>query len=615
MERKEPQPGQVSSLWEKASQFPGEPGVYKFQDQEGRILYVGKAVNLRNRITSYFQPQESPRLQALMSRAVDVDYMVTDTEVEALVLEGQLIKEYQPRYNVNLKDDKDYPYLKLTGETYPRLELVRLPEKRHPREEFQGKEPLYFGPYTQVRPLRKTLRFLKRVFPLRSCRQPLDGSPRGRPCLNFQMGRCLGPCRGKDKVSPEEYLSLVEQVSLFLQGQQENLVGELKRKMEEAAQNLDFEKAAVYRDRLQNLQSLQENQKLHPPSMEDVDVLALVEEGGECAVHLFRIREGRLRGQEHFALTVGAPTCKEEMMSGFLKNYYSRGVIPPGRLLLNVSPSEISLLGDWLSRLRGQKVEILLPQRGEKKELVILCQRNGLFQLREKNHQRLKETSSPGLVQLEKLLEQETIDRIEGYDISHLGGGETVGSMVVFQQGFPFKEGYRRFRIRGNSGGDDLAALQEVVGRRLENSEMPLPHLMLVDGGRTQLEAVAEILNQKGVEVPLISLAKKQEGIFFQGQDAPLLLPGNHPALRLLQRIRDEAHRFAIDYHRNLRERSTSSSVLEKVPGVGKQRRIRLLQHFGSLEALMGAAPEELERVPGVSRQLAQRLYQYLHQQ
>jgi len=609
------QKNHLSSLWEKIARFPAEPGVYIFKDEGGKVLYVGKAVNLRNRVSSYFQQNLPARLQALMSRVSDCEYMVADSEVEALILEGQLIKEYQPRYNVNLKDDKDYPYLKLTGELYPRLELVRLPEKKKPHEEQHPEEPFYFGPFTHVRPVRQTMRFLKKMFPLRSCRQPLDGLPRGRPCLNYQMGRCLAPCRGWEKVSPEEYRALVEEVSLFLQGKQENLVKHLEQKMQKAAREMDFERAAVYRDRLRNLESINENQKLHPPSLEDVDVLALVNQEQDHAVHLFRIREGRLRGQEHFSLRVSPETPPGEIMSGFLKNYYSRGVVPPAKVLFNVSPHESSLISTWLARLRGQKVELQVPRKGERKELVDLCERNSQLQLQQKKSRGETSFTGEALEELEKLLGKANLERIEGYDISHLGGGETVGSMVVFQQGVPFKEGYRRFRLRSAGGGDDPAALKEVVGRRLEHKEIPLPDLLLVDGGRIQLQAVSETLQQKGVDIPLISLAKKQEGLFLPGEETPLLLPGHNPALRLLQSIRDEAHRFAVSYHRNLRERATSESFLEKVPGVGKQRRKNLLQHFGSLEALFGVVPEDIEKVPGFNRELAWRLYRYLHQQ
>lgn len=604
----------IKNLRSKVSQFPTDPGVYIFKDDAGNVLYVGKAVNLRSRVSSYFQSGLPVRLEALMSRVYDCEYVVTDSEVEALVLEGQLIKEYQPRYNVNLKDDKDYPYIKLTGEVYPRMELVRLPEKKPRREVETAREPRYFGPFTRVRPVRQTMRLLGRVFPLRKCRQPLDGRPRGEPCLNFQMKRCLAPCRGEEAVSREEYNRLVEQVSLFLQGKQRDLVKELENKMREAAENMDYEKAAVYRDRIRNLQSLNEPLKIQSPGTEDLDVLALVGDENETGVHLFRIREGSLRGQDFFALQVAAGTPREEIMSGFIKSYYSRGVVPPAMLLVNTLLQEDRLLSDWLGGMRGQKVEIHFPRRGERRELVELCEKNGMLQLQERKNRAEEEKEAAALSELEKLTGTSPLDRIEGYDISHLGGRETVGSMVVFQQGEPFKEGYRRFRMRGENSGDDLASLQEMIRRRLEHQDMPLPDLILVDGGRTQLEAVGEILQQKGTPVPLLSLAKKQEVIHLLSERRPLYLPQHHASLQLLQRIRDEAHRFAISYHRKLRERSASSSFLEKVPGIGRQRRNRLLRHFGGVEAILSASPDEIAEVSGFNRELAERLYQYLHQ-
>ncbi len=600
-------------LQAKVSEFPAAPGVYLFKDRAGRVLYVGKAVNLRPRVASYFQSGLPPRLGALMSRVEECEYMVTDSEVEALVLEAQLIKDYQPRYNVNLKDDKDYPYIKITGEMYPRLELVRLPEKKDKGEGPGYKEPQYFGPFTRVRPVRHTLRFMGRIFPLRKCRRFLDGTPQGKPCLNYQMNRCLAPCRGKEAVSPEEYGRLVEQATLFLQGKQQELVVDLENRMREAAENLDYEKAAVYRDRLYSLQSLNEPQKVHPPAAEDVDVFALVCEEADSGVQMLRIREGRLRGQDFFALRVSSGTPENEIMAGFIKNYYSRGVYPPSLVLLNMSTDEDGLLSEWLGGIRGQKVEMLVPRRGERKKLVDLCLRNGRLQLQERKNRDNYAAGAAGLEELQKLTGATPLERIEGYDISHLGGRETVGSMVVFQQGEPFKDGYRRFRIRGSGGGDDLASLREVLARRLDHRELPLPDLVLVDGGPTQLEAAAGVIKQKELEIPLLSLAKQKEEIYLPSQKAPLLLPNNHAALQLLQRIRDEAHRFAASYHRKLRERSASSSVLEKIPGIGKQRRSRLLQSFGGMENLMEALPEEIEKVPGFSRELAERVYRHLH--
>lgn len=619
-------------LKEKVREFPAQPGVYLMKDKNGKVIYVGKAGNLRSRVGSYFNNKNPVSRQAmLVSKIADIEYILTGTEMEALITENRLIKEYQPRYNVSLKDDKSYPYLKITPELYPRLELVRLPEKNGGRgNTFSGAEPVYFGPYTEVRPVRRTLRFLGKLFPLRTCRQPLEGDARGRPCLNFQMKRCLGPCRGRESVSPEDYGSLVSQISLFLSGKQNDLIKKMERQMKEAAQEMDFEKAAVLRDRLDYLRSMVASQKILALPDGDYDVIGLIrlEEETEnenrspkeqISVYMHRIREGRLKEREHFILRATQELPEEEIMAGFLKNYYSRGVLLPAEIIVSQLPAEEDLLQEWLSRQYGTSLKFSLPQRGLRRDLMESCLQEGYAvgkeKLRRGNRvERAKEEEAEqALRELEKITGQTGIKRIEGYDISHLRGGEAVGSMVVFQEGFPFKNGYRRFRIRQKLNGDDCRAMEEVFRRRLEHPEMPYPDLVLVDGGAAQLNALHTVLAGKKVQTAILSLAKKHEEIYIPGEKIPLRLPGNSPSLGLLRRIRDEAHRFALTYHRKLRAKEASLSSLDRVPGIGAQRKAAILRHFGGMDRLFRASPDDFREVPGISEKLALIIYEHLH--
>lgn len=643
------------TLPEKVKLFPEQPGVYLMKDKNGQIIYVGKAGNLRKRVSSYFQKNSGPRQFMLLSKIDEIDFIITGTEIEALITENRFIKEYQPRYNVNLKDDKSYPYLKFTAEMYPRLELVRLPEK----DDYQDKEnfscrPVYYGPYTEVRAVRNTMRFLGKMFPLRTCKQPLDGEQRGRPCLNFQMKLCLGPCRGKNNLPPEEYRALIEQIKLFLEGRQSDLQKRLKREMNDAAAQMDFETAALYRDRLCNLQKIIENQKITALPEGDCDILAIVKlrveetiEDGEISavdlkssygqlretgdsitgdsgkeyfsVYMYRIREGCLKERDFFSLGGGTFFDVAEMLEGFIKNYYSRGGTFPGEIVLNQLPSERELLSEWLSGLAGKRLTLNIPRRGVKKDLLERCFQEGYIMAREKylrgnriEREKLKEATE-ALAELERFTKVSGIKRIEGYDISHLRGGEAVGSMVVFHDGFSFKSGYRRFRIRQNLKGDDLLAMEEVLRRRLGNKDLPLPDLILIDGGSGQLNTIKNLLDKEGFLIPVIALAKRNEEIYLPGYKEPLSLPGNSPSLYFLRRIRDESHRFALTYHRLLRAKDAPISALDHIPGVGAKRKSTLLRHFKSVNAIFRATTEELETVPGISEALAAIIHDHLH--
>ncbi len=617
------------NLMPKVKEIPAQSGVYLMKNKEGRVIYVGKARNLRQRVGSYFSRNPDIRQQMLLSQIADVDFMITGSEVEALITENRLIKDYQPKYNVRLKDDKSYPYLKITAELYPRLELVRLPEKKMERNgDFLSESPSFFGPYTEVRAVRQTLRFLNKIFPLRNCRQPLEGYPRGRPCLNFQMRRCLGPCRGSEAVSPVEYGKEVKRVEQFLQGEQKSLVQRLQKEMNEAAARMEFEKAAVLRDRLEHLQKIVEAQKVLNLPEGEYDVLGLVSiEMEPCdndtreiaLVYMYRIREGRLMERENFVLEGTAGLTKPEIMSGFMQDYYSRGVLIPPEIIISHLPAEEELVKKWLEHLYGKEVKLYCPQSGSYRNVLERCLQEGYTLAREKlkrgdkTEKAKEEDARQSLEELSQLFGIKKITRIEGYDISHLQGGEAVGSMVVFQEAFPFTDGYRRFRIREFVNGDDYRAMEEILRRRFKHTEMPFPELILVDGGEAQLKVLQKVTSEANVQVAVLALAKREEKVYVPGKDQPLQLSEHSSSLRLLRRVRDEAHRFANSYHRKIREKTATASVLDNIPGVGKKRKIAILQHFGSMDAVVQASPADIARVPGVGRNLAQVIHDFLH--
>jgi len=608
-------------LKEKVNRLPDQPGVYLLKDENGKVIYVGKALSLRQRVRSYLagSVSGSPRLKSLQNRLADVDYVVTDTGVEALILECSLIKEYRPRFNVNLKDDKDYPYLILTAELYPRLELLRLSQRGGRRGRYRpadGREEHRFGPYTDVSAVRETMRLLGSIFPLRRCRQPLTGSPAPeRPCLNYQMKRCLAPCRGREAVCPDDYEKMANQVIMFLQGRYSELENSLKKQMEQAAAEERFEAAAALRDRLLSLQRVagQQQKVLSVESGIDRDILALARHDGHAAVHLFQIRDGKLLRQGFFPLSGTEGVDNEEIMASFIKNYYNSEENLPREIAVSDQPADAGLLREWLKGRAGRKVDLRIPKRGPLKKMVDLAGRNCLLRLQEDAEQRRRKTEEP-LRELARLAGlEEPPRRIEGYDISHLGGGETVGAMVVFREGEPFKEDYRLFNIKEAPAGDDYAALQEVLLRRAGRGDWGRPDLILIDGGRGQLNSAFEALHGTPLEgVPLIALAKNPDQLFLTAAAQPVRLPARNPMLQLLQRIRDEVHRFAVSGHRRRRSSRSIHSLLEDIPGIGPARRTALLNHFGSAENIMKAPVEQLEEVPTINRALAFVIYRSL---
>ncbi len=614
----------IEMLKEKVGLLPDQPGVYLLKDEKNRVIYVGKAMSLRQRVRSYLAENVmgSPRLRSLQKKLYDMDYVVTDTEVEALILECNLIKEYRPRFNVNLKDDKDFPYLILTADMYPRLELMRLSQRGSRRGRYRpapGRKERSFGPYTDVRAVRETMHLLNSIIPLRRCRQPLDGEPaRDRPCLNHQMKRCLAPCRGMEAVSPAHYDKMVKQVVLFLQGRYSELEDRLKRQMEEASADQCFEAAAVIRDRLFSLQRVagQQQKMLSIENSIDRDILSLARHGIFTAMHLFQIRGGKLLRQDHFPLSGTEDVENEEVMASFIKNYYNREEDFPLEILVSEQPADEELLLKWLKVKADRKIKLRYPKRGSLKKMVDLAGRNCLLRLQEEEEQRRLRTEEP-LKELARLMGLEAPPEvIEGYDISHLSGEETVGAMVVYRNGEPCKDDYRVFNIRQASGGDDYAALNETLQRRANRNDWGTPDLILIDGGRGQLNAAVETLHGTPLEeVPLVALAKNPDQLFLTQSSQPVRLAANNALLHLLQRIRDEVHRFAVSGHRRRRRRSSIHSLLEDIPGIGSKRRTALFNHFGSAENIMKATVDQLEEVPAINRSLAVTVYRHLRNQ
>ena len=607
-------------LQHKLANLPAVPGVYIMLNEAGEVIYVGKAVNLRNRVRSYFQKSQAHpiKLQVLVENIADLEYIVTDSEVEALILENNLIKKHGPRYNVRLKDDKTYPYIKVTvQEAFPRVLMVRKRLDDGAR---------YFGPYTDVAVVKKTLSFLRTLFPLRTCNKAIEEGGQDRPCLNYHIGRCLGPCAGL--VSKEKYGEMIQEVLLFLEGRIDRLIPDLTSKMQEAADKLEYEKAARFRNQIRGLQTLAEKQKIVAQHKEDQDYVGYARHGELACVQVFFVRTGKLIGRDHFLLACSAEEEGPEILRAFLQQYYAEASYVPKEVLTPVSLAEPEVLEDWLGGLRGQRVYLRTPQRGAKKQLLDLVMKNAqlvLDETRTRNtfKQRAVERALQDLQELTDL--SEPPERIEAFDISNLQGTNVVASLVVWESGDFKTTDYRRFRIRDVEGApNDYAAMREAVFRRFsrglkEQSEggaeqkfSDFPDLVLIDGGKGQLGVALEIRDELGLIMPFLSLAEKREEIYLEGKPQPVILPNDSPGLLLLRKIRDEAHRFALTYHRNLRGRATRGSVLDEIPGVGPKRKKALIRHFGTIKRIRSATPEELVEVPGISEKLAGEIYQYL---
>lgn len=652
--------GRLQALREELSRLPTRPGVYLMKNAAGEVIYVGKATSLRNRVRSYFQSGRAhpPRTRRMVANIASIDYVVTDSEVEALILESNLIKEYSPRFNVRLKDDKHYPYLRVSlEEPFPRLSIVRRAKPDGAR---------YFGPFPHAGAVRETITLLRKYFPIRTCRLPIDENTRLRPCLEYHIHRCPGPCAGL--IDRQGYGEMIRQVILFLEGRQDQIIAELRREMEQAAADLQFERAAALRDRIQALQQVVEKQKIVTHDLADRDAVALaVDTGLDLAcVQVFFVRGGKIVGREHFLVEEANGTPPEEIMSGFVQQYYRDATFVPPQILLQYPVESPAVVEEWLARRRGGAVHIHVPQRGEKADLMAMVAENARLTLKEIADQRDLEARriSEGLAELQRELGLERLPvRIEAFDISNTQGAESVASMVVLEGGHPQPSEYRRFRIKTVEGPNDFASMQEVVRRRFQHGleerailqeqgrlegqddtpapqgpregaaesgpepgpapQLPeawasrrrprfarFPDLVLIDGGRGQLNAALAGMAEAGVRVPILGLAKQFEEIYLPDRPQPLRLSPHSPALYLLQQVRDEAHRFAITYHRRLRGKRAVKSFLDDVPGIGPKRKKELLKRFGSVRRMAQASIEELAAVPGMSRKLAEALWE-----
>ncbi len=604
-----------AEIREQLKEVPDSPGVYQMKDARGEIIYVGKAKSLRRRIRSYFSSgSHTYKTRIMIDEIEEFDFIVTDTEVEAYILEASLIKKYSPKYNIRLKDDKSYPYIKITDEDdFPRIFKTRL---------VKNDGSSYYGPYADVDAVYKTIELAKEIFQLRSCKKEIKaGSPEERPCLNYHIDRCSGPCIGA--ISKKDYRARVEQISRFLQGQQNSLLQEVEKKMERAARDLNYEKAAFYRDGLKALQELARQQKVISGDSTDRDVLAVAdtEEGETACAQILIIRNGNLIGQDYLLLEGAGQAGQEELTSSFLQQYYARQQDLPAEILVDFLPRDKAMLEETLSSSRGSRVRIIRPARGQKRRLLEMAARNAEQNLKKSliKQKYRKKRARQELKELQEYLELENQPcRIEGFDISNIQGRDAVASLVVFSNGQPDKSGYRRFKIRSEGGPDDYAMMQEVIGRRysrLRAEGRDFPDLILVDGGRGQLNAAVSELDCLGLaQLDIIGLAKKKEEVFLPDRSEPVIIPSNSPALYLLQRVRDEAHRFAVNYHRRLRSRRLTHSMLDQIPGIGPGRRQALLEHFGSLARIRTASRQELQQVSGISTRLSQVIKDYLEE-
>ena len=624
---------------QRLASVPARPGVYLFKNSSSQFIYVGKASNLRNRLRSYFGTPFGlvPKIRRMMQQARDFEFVVTHSESEALILENTLIKRHRPPFNTRLRDDKTYPYIKIDpSEEFPQIYFTRRVLNDGAR---------YFGPFASAGSVRKTLALLKKLFPYRSCTKTITGTD-ARPCLEYYIHRCVAPCVGY--ADQRAYKEVIEQVLMFLEGKTTDVVRQLNQRMHEAAESLEFERAARLRDQVQAIQRVSEDQKVVSLRSQDIDVIAMAQERNEAWVEAFFIRKGKLVGRDHFIMDGALDEEEGRVLATFVQQFYDRASYVPPTILLQHPADDTPLLTEWLTGKRGTSVQLHVPMRGERRRLVSMVAENASQGLSMSRAQRLAGQGAldSAMAEVQEALSLPRLPkRIECYDISNIQGTDSVGSMVVFQNGAPRKEHYRRFKIKSVEGPDDFASMREVLRRRFgrmaasmpsgdaaildaqhgsesEAAEAPdgkawenVPDLVLIDGGKGQLSAVHGVFLEMGLStdvVPLASLAKREEELYVPHSPEPTALPRNSQGLFLVQRVRDEAHRFAITYHQRLRSKRQTRSGLDTVNGIGPKRRRMLMQHFGSLQAIRDATLEELSAVPGMTRALAQNVKEQL---
>jgi len=601
----------MSVIETKLKILPDKPGVYIYHDQSGKIIYIGKAKSLKNRVRSYFSGKAAdPKTQVLVSKIVDMEWIITDSEVEALLLENNLIKEHAPRYNVMLKDDKSYPYICISNEPFPRVFKTRNVVRDGSR---------YYGPYTQASHINSLLKAIYKIFTIRTCRKKISdgGNPGDEPCLQYHLGNCKAPCIGK--ISRLEYNETIEEIIRFLNGNTRPVIQRLSAEMESASDNMEFEIAAKLRDRLNVLRKYTNNQSIVQTDFKSRDVIALAVADHDAIVTIFRLREGSLIGRERFHLKHIEHQSNQDILKDFLRRYYSNTTLFPKEVFIELE-DDIDLFESYLKKISGQLIKIVQPERGKKAKLFTLAKKNADMLLKDVLLQKMKLATQPTKM-VEALQQALNLSvpplRIEGFDISHYQGKQTVASMVYFENGAAKRSGYRKFNVGTVDGKpDDFQSMREVVERRyrrLLEEKAVLPDLILIDGGKGQLNVAKNVLNELGLNnVPVIGLAKRLEEVFIPGYSQAQNIPKTSPAVILLRRIRDEAHRFAISFHRSKRGKSMVKSILDDIPGVGETRRKKLLSTFGSVQKIAEHSAEDISEQAGIPQKLAQQILNIL---
>lgn len=611
------------NIQEELKKLPGKPGVYLMHDEKDAIIYVGKAISLKNRVRQYFQSSRNKgaKIEQMVTHISRFEYIVTDSELEALVLECNLIKEHRPKYNTMLMDDKTYPFIKVTvNEPFPRVMMARRMKKDKAK---------YFGPYTSAGAVKDTIELIRKLYHIRSCNRSLPKDiGKERPCLNYHIHQCYAPCQGY--ISREEYRKSIDEVVRFLNGNYDPILKELEEKMLDASENLEFEKAIEYRELLASVQKIAQKQKITDTAGDDRDIIAMASEGEDAVVQVFFIRGGRLIGRDHFYLKIAENDTKSEILSSFIKQFYAGTPYIPAELMLPEEIEDQEIIEEWLTTRREHKVRLRIPKKGTKEKLVELAQKNAQMVLKnDKERLKREEGRTIGAVkELGKILGLTGIIRMEAYDISNTNGFDSVGSMVVYEHGKPKRNDYRKFKIKSVQGPDDYASMNEVLTRRFEHglrerqdeSEtggfQAFPDLIMMDGGRGQVNIALEVLEKLNLHIPVCGMVKddnhRTRGLYFNNVELPI--DRNSECFRLITRIQDEAHRFAITFHRQLRSKGQVHSILDDIPGVGPARRKDLMRSFENIEAIRNATVNDLKELPSMNEKSAQEVYKFFHQ-
>jgi len=620
----------VFVIEDELKKLPAQPGVYIMRDAKDEIIYIGKAISLKNRVRQYFQSSrnKSTKIEQMVSRIDHFEYIITDSELEALVLESNLIKEHRPRYNTMLKDDKSYPYIKVTvGEEFPRILFARTMKKDKNK---------YFGPYTSAGAVKDTIDLIHKLYKIRTCNRSLPKDiGKDRPCLNYHIKQCDAPCQGY--INQLQYAENISQALEFLNGKYDRIIKGIEDKMMQASEQMDFEKAIEYREQLASVKQVAQKQKITSSSMEDRDIIAMAKDETDAVVQVFFVREGKLIGREHFHVVIATAEDNRQIMTSFIKQFYAGTPFVPRELWIQEELEDEEVISQWLSGKRGQKVKITVPKKGEKERLVELAEKNAALVLsQDKEKIKREELRTIGAMnQVAGWLGLNGVTRIEAFDISNISGYESVGSMIVYEGGKPKRNDYRKFKIRTVIGPNDYASMKEVLTRRFEHGleEMEqlkekgvgknfgsftrFPDLLMMDGGRGQVNIALEVLAELKLDIPVCGMVKddnhRTRGLYYNNVEIPI--DKHSEGFRLITRIQDEAHRFAIEYHRSLRSKGQVRSILDDIPGIGNTRRKALMRHFKTLEAIQAASEEELAGVPGLNRLAAGNIYRFFREQ